>query len=154
MEQRKVINIRSQRDTDLCSPDYQHNELHLLPGLPSDTALAPGEEKHKISVQRFCWKLKMLNLIFCNRKVSKWVKLESLNLRFFSWRCKTNADWVTVLKWRFIERHSEETLINTMKNPIVLMTHLFQNTFIKKLLQLFITIVDAELLEAVVLEIL
>lgn len=34
------------------------------------------------------------------------------------------------------------------------MTHLFQYAFIKKLLQLFITVVDAELLEAVVLEIL
>lgn len=34
------------------------------------------------------------------------------------------------------------------------MTHLFQYAFIKKLLQLFITIVDAELLKAVVLEIL
>lgn len=41
-----------------------------------------------------------------------------------------------------------------LKIPITLMTHLFQYAFIKKLLQLFVAIVDAELLEAVVLKIL
>jgi len=67
---RQII-IQCHRDTHQCSPDYQHNELHLLPDLLSDTALAPGEEEEKQKQSKCAWVFaeseKMLNLICWNK---------------------------------------------------------------------------------------
>ncbi len=152
MEWRMVIVIHSQRDTDLCSPDYQHNELHSLQGLLSDTALAPGEEKNRTTQDKsivFAGSGKTLNLICWNKNVSKEVKLESLNRNSCVLAMKDEIASCISLKKGIVMNHR-----SILKVPITPMTHLFQYAFIKKLLQLFVTIVDAELLEAVVLKIL